>query len=355
MLGAMSEAVLGPRALNRALLERQLLLRRASPPDVPAAIERLVGLQAQNPGDPYVALWSRLEGFRPEELGELVESRRAVRIATLRGTLHLHTAADCLALRPVVQPVLSRIVGGVAAWRRSLDGVDEGEVIALARTLVEQEPRTISQLGRLLAERWPGRDPQALGYLAHYSLPLVQVPPRGVWGKTAAARVTTAEAFLGRPLERDAAPDAMIRRYLAAFGPATVADVRAWCGLSGLREAVERLRPALRSFRDERGRELLDVPDGALPDPETPAPPRFLPEYDNVLLGHADRTRILGSRRFPGRGFLVDGFIAGTWRLDGPAMIVAPYEPLPRAERAPLRDEAERLLGLLGGDEVRLL
>jgi hypothetical protein len=354
------ETVLGPRALNRALLERQLLLYRREL-GVAEAIEWLVGLQAQVPRDPYVGLWSRLDGFRPEALGELIETGRAVRIATLRGTLHLHTDRDCLALRPVVQPVLTRIVSGVRAWQRDLDGLDVKEVLAVARGLVEEEPRGVAELGRMLRERWPERDAAVLGYAAHYSLPFVQVPPRGVWGRTGRARVTTAEAFLGRPLATETAPDAMVLRYLAAFGPATVADVRAWCGLSGLREAVDRLRPGLRSFRDERGRELLDVPDGPLPSPATPAPPRFLPEYDNVLLGHEDRTRVLGPARrafgeggMSGSAFLLDGFVAGRWRLerdrDGATLLVAPYEPLGRDDSDALRDEGERLLALLAAD-----
>jgi hypothetical protein len=356
----LSETVLGPRALNRALLERQMLLTR-SDLGVAEAIEWLVGLQAQEPRDPYVALWSRLQGFRPAELGELIETGGAVRIATLRGTLHLHTARDCLALRPVVQPVLTRIVNGVRAWQRELDGLDVREVAAVARGLVEAEPLGVAEIGRALRERWPDRDASVLGYAAHYSLPLVQVPPRGVWGRTGRARVTTAEAFLGRELEPETAPDAMVLRYLAAFGPATVGDIRAWCGLSGLREVVDRLRPQLRSFRDERGRELLDVPDGPLPDPATPAPPRFLPEYDNVLLGHDDRTRVLGTERprpapegVSGWAFLVDGFLAGRWRLerdhDAARLIVAPDDPLRQDDADALRDEGARLLALLAAD-----
>jgi Winged helix DNA-binding domain len=349
----LSEALLGTRALNRALLARQLLLRRHELP-VADAIERLAGLQAQNPGDPYVGLWSRLEPFRPEELGALIEARAAVRIVTMRATLHLLSARDCVAFRPVVQPVLDRTLRG-SQFGKDVAGVDMAELLATARALLEEEPQAASELGRRLHERWPDRDALSLGYAAHYSLPLVQVPPRGVWGKTGRARVTTAEAFLGRPLAAGTAPDAMILRHLAAFGPATVADVRAWSGLTGLGEAVERLRPGLRIFRDERGRELLDVPDGPLPDPDTPAPPRLLPQFDNVLLGHADRSRVLGDRGLVLRAVLLDGFVAGSWRLErrgrGAATLhVTLDEPPSTHDGEALREEAERLLAFLAAD-----
>ena len=283
-------SVLGPRALNRALLERQFLLRRAKLPAF-QVVERLVGLQAQSPGAPYVGLWSRLDGFRFDELAGLISRREVVRVVLMRSTIHLVTGDDCLALRPVMQTVLDRSLKGT--FGRRLQGVEIDQVAAAGRVLVEEWPRTFAELGPLLRERWPDHDPEALAMAVRTGVPLVQVPPRGLWGASGQATHTSVEAWLGRPASSDSRPDKMILRYLGAFGPATVKDVQVWSGLTGLRAAVERLRPGLLSFRDERGAELFDLPDAPRPDPDTPAPPRFLPEYDNLLLSHDDRTRVI--------------------------------------------------------------
>lgn len=318
-------------------------------------IEHLVGLQAQTPTDPYLALAARIEGFVPDELGRLVADRGAVRLALMRSTIHLVTDRDSVALRSVLQPAMERSFRTGSPFGRALAGVDLAEVTAVGRAIVEQRPRTNRELGHALRDRWPDRDPIALGYAVRAFAPLVQVPPRGIWGRSGQTRLTTAEHWLGRPLDPDPTPDRMIERYLAAFGPASVADVQAWSGLTGLREAVERLRPRLRTFRTERGTELFDVPDGLLPNPAIPAPPRFLPVYDNVLLGHADRTRIVSPEAkafIVGQNgllatFLVDGFVAGTWRLDRradpPALELAAFAPIDAADRDELVAEGRRL------------
>ena len=365
----MTAEVLGRRVLNRALLARQMLLRRQELSAI-EAIEHLVGMQAQAPKDPYLGLWTRLEGFRPDELAALILARRAVRGPLMRTTVHLVSARDCLTLRPLVQPVLERVFRG--QFRRSLAGVDLGEVVAAGRALLEEWPRTRAELWPLLAERWPGHDADALAQAVGYLVPLVQVPPRGVWGKGGQATLALTESWLGRPLDPNPSPDEMVVRYLGAYGPASVKDAQTWCGLTRLREVIERLRPRLRVFRDENGQELFDLPDAPRPDPDTPAPARFLPEYDNVLLSHADRSRIhTGGYRPPphaGKGgfignVLVDGFFHATFTItrqrDGATLLITLFDRLSREDAATLSEEGEKLLRFVtrpeeaGANEVR--
>ena len=347
-------AVLDARALNRALLERQLLLRRAEL-SAGDALRHLIGLQAQSPNAPYVALWSRLADFDADDLSALVSTRRAVRISLMRWTLHLVTARDCLALRPVLQPVMDRRMK--SGLGRQLHGVDLDRLVEFGRALVEKAPCTLGDAGRALAMEWPGHEPRVLANALSALAPLVHVPPRGIWGRNGRAEQTTAQRWLGRPLERSTQPDELILRYLGAFGPATAADIRTWSGLTGLTEAIDRLRPELRSFRDEQGRELLDLPGAPLPDPDTPAPVRFLPEFDNVVHAHADHSRIVAEshrRHVLPKTFLVDGFVAGTWRLiRGRSVItleIAPFSEITRCDRVALAEEAMRLLGFLAGE-----
>jgi Winged helix DNA-binding domain len=352
--------VLSQRTLNRTLLARQGLLARERRP-ASELIEWLVGLQAQEPIDPYVALWTRIEGFDPLDLSGLLERREAVRMGTLRGTLHLVTAADCLRLDPVLAGNRQR------AWRSSpfakrLVGVDVDAVVAAGREILEREPRSPVALGEALAVRWPDRDRPSLAYACRILLPLVQVPPRGLWQRTGRTVNTTATAWLGVPMGTDVDPAPLIRRYLAAFGPATPADVRTWSWLTGAREVLERLRPTLRTYRDESGRELFDLPEAPIADPELPAPVRFLPQYDNVFLSHADRARISGAMSwgfdFLRKGvILVDGEISGAWRVAREAkvatMTIEPGRRLTPAERRELDDEAERLGAFLDPDGPR--
>ncbi|MBG0851502.1 AlkZ family DNA glycosylase [Streptomyces spinoverrucosus] len=343
--------VLGTRALNRATLDRQLLLRRA-PLSAKAAVEHLVGLQAQEVKPPYYALAARLDGFRPEELAGLLADRAAVRIVTLRSTIHLHTGDDALTLRPLVQPARDR---EIRIFRKGLVGVDLERLATVARELVEAEPRTMRQLREALIAEWPDADPQALAVAARCTLPLVQVTPRGLWGRSAQVALTTAEHWLGRPAEPAATPESAVLRYLGAFGPASVKDMQTWSGLTRMRPVFERLRPQLVAFRDESGVELFDLPDAPRPDPETPAPPRFLPEFDNLLLSHADRTRVVPPARH-GRTWqantfycplLVDGFLAGVWRLLDGALVVEPFDSLTRAQRDEVTEEGARMLQVL--------
>jgi hypothetical protein len=354
------------RALNRALLSRQLLLRPVPMPEdgirngparaerVIETIEHLVGLQAQAPFPPYYGLWSRLAGFRPDDLAELILSRQVVRIALMRGTIHLVSARDCLVLRPLVQPALDR---GLTPLSRQLAGVDTGALAAAGRALVEERPLTFSELGAALSAQWPQHPPAALAQGVRALVPLVQVPPRAVWGAAGQAAHTSAQAWLGRDLEAGPSLDRLVTRYLAAFGPASVADAQAWSGLTRLREVFGRLRPRLRVFRDEQGAELFDLPDAPRPAPDTPAPVRLVAEFDNLVLSHADRARIISEpnrqRMFTRNGIfpgtvLVDGFVAGMWKITrsraAAALTVELFGPLGPGDRDAVTGEGGRLL-----------
>ncbi|MFP2957997.1 winged helix DNA-binding domain-containing protein [Myxococcus sp. 1LA] len=347
--------VLGQRALNRALLQRQWLLQR-SKAGVKEALEHLVGLQAQATHPPYGALWARLQGFQPETLTRLISQRQVVRTGMMRGTLHLVTARDCLALRPVLQPALDRGMRH-SVFGKQLAGVDARELVAEGRALLEARPSPRGELAQRLQEKWPGHDAQALSTGFSSLEPLVVVPPSGIWGHGERMVYATAESWLGQRFEPAAPPDALVLRYLAAFGPASVQDLQVWSGLTRMSAVLERMRPQLRTFRDEQGAELFDLPDARRPDPETPAPVRFLSEFESVLLAHADRTRILSDaarkRVFTLNGIvratiLVDGFVQGTWRLeharDTATLCIAPFGKLSREARSALTDEGARLL-----------
>ena len=346
-------AELDRRALNRALLARQMLLARHAMP-VLDAIEHLVGMQSQWPNPPYVGLWSRLADFAFDDVGKLMTDRRALRMVLMRGTLHLVSARDALAVRPLTQPILDRHLKSRAA---ELDGIDLDAVEAEARRLLEDEPRTDKELRALLAERFPERDTALLGWATRLRLPLVQGPPRGIWGASGAARHTTLESWLGGVQDPEPSMDDLVLRYLGAFGPASVQDVQQWSGLTRLGEVVERLASRLAVFRDENGRTLYDLPDAPRPGPDVPAPVRFVPDFDNLLLSHADRERIITAedrkRVFTVNGivratFLVDGFAHGTWKIDkarGAAVLrLDPFRRVPKAERAALEEEGMRLL-----------
>ncbi|MFC4534178.1 winged helix DNA-binding domain-containing protein [Sphaerisporangium dianthi] len=352
---------LSSRALNRALLDRQFLLARTdhSPLEV---IGRLVALQAQEPNWPYVGLWSRIHGFTPPDLVALLEDRKVVRSGLLRSTQHLAAADDFLRLRPVLQPVLDRTARS-AYFARNSAGLDTASLVAAGLELLAGGTVPRKELARRLAERHPGRDGRVLAGEVELRAPLVHGTTTGAWGSWGtrpAVSVTPAETWLGRPMAPATAKD-LIRRYLAAFGPASAMDVQAWSGLTRLGEIVSGMRAELRRYRAADGRELIDLADAELPDPDTPAPVRLLPAFDNVLLGHADRTRIIGhadrKRVMPGQAqvrptFLVDGRVHGSWSLEGDTLLLTPFRPLSATDRVALEQETRRLLSFVAGENL---
>ncbi len=340
-----------------------MLLRRIR---IPAsdAIERLVGMQAQAPNLPYVGLWARLEAFQHEELSQLVRSRLAVRTSLMRNTIHLVTTRDALRLKPLFQPLHERGFFRGSPWGRNLKTMNPAPLLAAGREIMAERPRTIAELTKLLAKRFPDQDAPSLAYGVRYLLPMVFATPRGIWQAGGPVALTTVEAWLGRSTGQPISPDDLVLRYLGAFGPASPADMRAWCGLA-FRPAFERLRPGLKVFRDEHGIELFDLPRAPRPAPETNVPVRFLPDYDNILLAHADRTRIMAPGQhlglFSSNGImkgsvLVDGFVRAGWRplpsKSETTLVITPFdEAVRRQDVAAVTEEGRRLLAFLAPGE----
>jgi Winged helix DNA-binding domain len=345
------------RTLNRTLLERQLLSGRVGM-GAEDVVAHLVGIQSQAPTSPYPGLWTRLDRFDFGELGESLSRRRLVRLVLMRGTVHLVTAQDALRLRPWVQPVLDRALRS-SRWAPGIAGVDRAALVALGREVLAERALGPAELRPLLGARFPAADPESLVSALRVWAPLVQVPPRGLWGEAAGPRYAFADDWLGAPLAEHPDPSDPVRRYLAAFGPATPADMQKWCGLTGLKGAFtdQGGQPDLRTYTAEDGRTLYDLPDASLADPGTDVPARFVADFDNLLLSHADRSRILADEHRPRvmtvngivRGtVLVDGFVGGTWRFERAkgtaAIVVAPFAPLRAADRDALGASGERLL-----------
>jgi hypothetical protein len=348
---------LGRRQLNRALLARQLLLERSAL-DPGAAIGHLVGMQSQAPNAPYIGLWTRLAGFAFDDLAELVRRRRVVRIALLRNTIHLVTAADAHRLRALLQPMMARSFRS-SAQAKQLAGVDLAAVTDAGRRALEEGPLTFAELGSVLGPRWPGRQPAALAQVVRAEVPLVQVPPRGIWGESGAARHTVLDDWVAPARGPALTLQDLVRRYLGAFGPASVADIQCWSGLTHLRQIVDSLDDELIRFRDEAGVDLFDLPDAPRPDPDTPAPPRFVAEFDNILLSHAERSRIISDDHrkglFRANGIvpgtvLLDGFVAALWKISPGGrtaqLTVTPLRTLSQRQTAAVRAEGRRLLAV---------
>jgi winged helix DNA-binding protein len=348
------------QALNRATLARQLLLKRikAAPE---AAIERLAGMQAQVARPPFVGLWTRLAGFSREHLRAALLEKRVVRATAMRATLHLLSAADYVALRASLHPMLA--AGMHAILKQRATTIDTAKLAAFAATKL---PATFDVLRPLLVKKFPESDERALGYAVRMTLPLVQLPTAtDRWAFPASAQFHSAESWLGRAVGTDASPHALIRRYLAAYGPATIKDAQIWSGFrdqSVLKPAFEAMRSELVTFRDGK-RELFDLPDAPRPDADTEVPVRFLPDFDNLILAHDDRRRIVADEHRPKlvtknlqvkATFLVDGFVAGTWTIERAkakaTLVLAPFASLKKPVRAALEEEGEALLRFVEDD-----
>jgi hypothetical protein len=353
--------VLTFRELNRATLARQMLLEREKLA-APAAVEKLVGLQSQVQNPPYIGLWTRLADFQKADLTGAMERREVVRASLMRSTIHLMTARDYLQFRPALQPALTKGLQGFHG-KRIVD-LAIASLVEAAREFFAEKPRTFAELRPFLIKLEPERDPDALAYVIRAHLPLVQVFPGGTWGFGGNVYYALPEDLLKDKLATADNTPELIRRYLAAFGPASAKDVQTWAGVPRLKEAFDALKPEMRSFRDEAGNELLDLPDASLPDTNTPAPVRFIPDYDNLVLSHFDRSRFVPTdfRKliFPGSAivratFLVDGFCVGTWKVEKvkgkgkdktvtARLIIEPFQALKSADRAALTEEGEKLI-----------
>jgi hypothetical protein len=352
---------LSTRQLNRATLARQMLLARKRTTAV-AAVEQLAGLQAQLARPPFVGLWTRLEGFRRDDLARPLRERQIVRATAMRGTLHLMSASDYVALRGALQPMLTK--GMQAILRERAQDLDIDVLQTEARAFFGGKPATFDALRNHLKAKNPQADERAMGYAIRMHLPLVQVPTDDAWRFPAASDFALADDWLGKKVPTEEAPaHALVRRYLAAFGPATPRDAQVWSGLQSLRATFEELRPELVTFRDERKRELFDLPDAPRPDEDSPAPVRFLPEFDNLVLAHDDRTRVIADEHRPKvtlknlqvrATFLVDGFVAGAWKVERKkktaTLVLEPFGKLARKMLAELEREGDALLRFVEED-----
>lgn len=350
----MPRSTLTTRRLNRATLARQLLLERHDI-GTEAAIERLAGMQAQEPGPPYVGLWSRLEGFESGQLAGLIEARKGVRATSMRGTVHLHTAKDLLALRATIAPAIE--AGILGSLRARAADIDVPALVEEGRELFDKHGAlTAKEMRDALEKAHPGGDVRGLAAILRTHLALVRVPDGGRWGFTPKAPFTPAEEWIGKPAAKRANGPKLVERYLAAFGPASVADAEAWLGARGLAPAFEKLD--LKRFTDEEGRELFDLPDAPRPPEDAPAPVRFVPEFDNLVLAHRDRTRVISdehrksltSKNLRVRAtVLVDGRVAAFWKLDKKKLVVEPLVKLKKADREEIEAEREGLESFLNG------
>ncbi len=358
---ATAKSGLSLRALNRTYLARQFLLERTALTSV-KVVEHIVGLQAQLPNPPYVGLWTRLKTFARDDLTTLIAQKKIVRSTMMRGTLHLVSAGDFLAHRATLQPMLSRGMEQILKDRKQT--FDSTAVLKRGRELLATGPKTFVEIRDALVREHPEADERAMGFVVRMELPLVQTPASVSWGATGNPDQLLAEDWLGQKLAPARDVKALVKRYLAAFGPAGFSDFQTWSGFPAMKEVFESMRSELRVLTDERGRELFDVADGEIVDEGAKAPVRFLPEYDNVLLSHANRTRIVpeesrGAVYLPGlrvaATVLVDGFVRGAWKIErsgkSTTIVVTPCVALTAAQKEEIVDGGEKLARFVAENE----
>ncbi|MEV4518084.1 winged helix DNA-binding domain-containing protein [Dactylosporangium sp. NPDC049525] len=354
--------ILTRRQLNRTYLQRQLLTTTDAEPDlrpVEEVVAHLVAVQAQEVDAPYVGLWTRTRQPEHAHLTAALTDGRVVRGGLLRRTQHLTAGTDYRWLKPMLQQRLGN--AGLSPFAKEIAGLDIADLVGAAREILSGQTMTRPKLAKQLAERFPGRQGIAMAWAVHVYLNLVHPPPSGVWRRRGHVTCALAEDWLGGPLEEHPSTWTLLSRYLASCGPASVADLQNWSGMKRLRDEVERERHRLRVHRDEAGQELFDLPDLPVAGGDEEAPVRFLPEFDNLVLSHKDRTRIVSdedrARVCPGYSmvhptFLVDGFVAGIWSVTGATLTVTPFRRLCDADAAAVLDEAGRLRAFLQRDVV---
>lgn len=348
---------LSTRTLTRTLwLRQQLVPGQRQFTDPSAVVEHLIGLQAQDHLPPYLSLAARIDGFVPADLSDLLEDRTLVRFLTMRGTVHVLTGADALQLRGWVQPTLDR-QSATNQSSRPAGHLTTADLDAVVGPLLADDPQPLPAIGRALATAFPGVPEAALRHVTRERLPLLQVPPRGLWKRSGGVVYALADRYLGRPFGEADVED-LVLRYLAAYGPATAADMTQWSSVTRLGPVFTAMHRADRlvAYADEKGRTLYDVPEAPIAEDDLPLPPLLLGVYDNVFLSHADRDRIapeqarrawMGANGGVGSAFFHDGLFAGIWRVaDGRVALETFFTPT-KAEQKAIGIEVERVEALL--------
>lgn len=348
---------LSTRSLNRTLwLRQQLVPGQRSTTDVPATVAHLLGLQAQDNLPPYLALAARVDGFTPADLSGRLEDRTLVRFLTMRGTVHVLTGDDALRLRGWVQPALDR-QSATNQTSRPAKHVSTADLDAVVRPFLAGGPQPLTAIGAALAEAFPEVPEEALRHVTRERLPLLQVPPRGLWKRSAGVIYAYADDYLGSPFT-DVDVEDLVLRYLAAYGPATAADMTTWSLVTHLGPVFTAMAKADRliTLQDEKGRTLYDVPGAPLAEEDLPLPPVLLGKYDNLFLSHADRDRItndaarkawMGANGGVGSAFCHDGFFAGIWRAEDDRVVLETFFTPTAAEQRAIDVEIARVEALL--------